>query len=301
MAEAGYFHLFANGNDSQNFIISRDDCFAAFNRVGVCAYNSGATVLCFSIEETHLHALLFGPPENCLRFKSKYEVSSKRYIAGTRGDLDGVNFHCELYPIKDRKYLMNTGTYVAVQPTKDGKQVMPFDYLWGSAPLYFRSKNVIPVWMVSDDGTISQPVKVSDLTARQKHALLATKQSSVPDDWLTCNGFLLPSNYVDVKGFENIYQTANCYRTFLSAGRNNESEIIERMASVRGITMDYVDAQKLCSDMCAAMFGKRDARSLNPPSRLKLAIELRKVHSLSRNQIAALVRLPQSEIEKFVL
>lgn len=301
MADKGYYHLFANGNDALNFIISRKDFFAAFNRVGVCAHCSGAVVVSFTIQETHLHGLLFGDRDSCYQFKDRYEISSKRYIVATRGDMDRVNFHLEMYPVDSQEYLMNLGTYCVVQPTKDGKQILPFDYLWGSGPLYFRSKNVIPVWLVSEGGSVSQPTRIGDLSVRQKASLLATKQMTVPDEWLTCNGFVLPSNYVDVARFESIYQTANCYRTFMTAGRNKEAPIIEKMSSVRGITMDYVDAHKLCADLCQTMFGKKDARSLNPPSRLKLAIELRKVHSVSRNQLAGLVRLPQSEIDKFIL
>ena len=300
MAENGYFHLFANGNDAQNFIITYDDFYAAFNRMGVCAHVSGATVVSFSVQESHIHALLFGSHEKCIRFKERYELSSKRYIVATRGNLDGVNFHCELYPVKDQDYLMNVGTYSIVQPTKDGKQIMPFDYLWGSGPLYFRGSNVIPVWLVSDKGDVSRPTRLGNLSAREKAALLFTKQP-MPDDWMICNGFLLPSNYVDVRRFESIYRTTNCYRAFLSAGRSKDTPVIEKMAAVRGITMEYVDAHKLCSEICLNKFGKRDARTLNPPDRLKLALELRRVHTLSRNQIAALVRLPQSEIDKFVL
>ncbi|MCQ2064272.1 MAG: hypothetical protein MJY66_00250 [Bacteroidaceae bacterium] len=88
-----YFHLFANGDDARNFIISETDFFAAFNRVGVCAANSEAKVVSFSIEDTHPHILLFGTEKECTKFKKAYLISTMRYIAATRGSMYDVKLN----------------------------------------------------------------------------------------------------------------------------------------------------------------------------------------------------------------
>lgn len=62
----GYFHMYANGDDAKEFVISEDDYRFQFNLVGVCAYNSGAEVLAFSIEDSHPHIFLFGTIDICL-------------------------------------------------------------------------------------------------------------------------------------------------------------------------------------------------------------------------------------------
>ena len=57
MEKKNYYHLFANGDDARDFILDEEDFFAAFNRFGVCAAATGVTVLSFSVEDSHPHAL----------------------------------------------------------------------------------------------------------------------------------------------------------------------------------------------------------------------------------------------------
>ena len=138
--------MFANGDDSRNFIISPKDFYAAFNRIGVCAANSSAQVVSFSIEDTHPHVLLFGTEHDCIKFKNAYLLSTLRYIAANRGSLYDVILNYELYPVKSEDYLRNVAVYTIIQATKDGKKVMPYDYIWGSGSLYFRTDNSHPIW-----------------------------------------------------------------------------------------------------------------------------------------------------------
>lgn len=45
----------------------------------------------------------------------------------------------------------------------------------------------------------------------------AWSRRCLPPDYLVCNGVVLPTNYVDVRRFENIYKTHNCFRTFMAS------------------------------------------------------------------------------------
>lgn len=299
METKSFYHICANGDDARDFIISRQDFFAAFNRVGVCTAMSGITLAAFNIEETHPHFLVFGTHDRAMRFKERYEISTVRYTAATRGNADGVNLHCELYAVEDRDYLMNVGTYILSQPTKDGKRVLPFDYIWGSAPLYFRGENTIPPWLIGPDGQVHAQVPLGSLSFREREALLHTR-AGIPDNWLTCNGFLLPNNYVDIRLFESIYGTHNCYRTFLSSGRNKETPIISKMAEARGVLLEDLEARKLCSEETKILFGIKDTRRLDTIQRIRLSESLRKKYKISFRQLATLTHLPESEIRKYI-
>lgn len=299
MAGFGYYHMFANGEYSRNFIIRPRDFLAAFNRIGVCAANSNAKVVAFAIEDSHPHVLLYGSEEDCIGFKMKYELSTKRYIAATRGSIDDVIFECELDYQDDPGHLKNVATYVISQPTKDGKAVMPYDYLYGTGALYFRTASAVMPWLVDEGGRVVDPEPVSSLSKRNRKSLLCSHME-VPGDWEVANGFLLPTSYVDVGLFESIYVTHNCYRVFLCSGRQRDQEILNRMASVRGISMEDMEARRICSETCMALFKKDGPRFLTPPQRLSVARTLRKNYLLSFRQIATLVRLPEIEIRSYV-
>ena len=296
-----YFHVCANGADSRNFIISEDDYYTAFNYFGVCAANTEVEVVSFSIEDSHPHALLWGTRLECSRYTVLYESLYTHYAAATRNGGADLVLRCELYPIgDDMDYLRNVAVYTIIQPTKDGKSVMPYDYLWGTGSLYFRNGFYTPVWYFDKEGTIRQPVSFISLGAREKRALLHTRNYMIPDDWLVCNGFILPENYVNIERFESIYMTFNRFRVFLSSPKSREEVMLAKMAEERGVMMEDMEARKACGDCCKRMFGTRDPRRLDPRNRLSLAQQLRSQLRLTYRQLATLVRLPETEIRTIV-
>ena len=296
-----YFHVCANGADSRNFIISEDDYYTAFNYFGVCAANTEVEVVSFSIEDCHPHALLWGTRLECSRYTVLYESLYTHYAAATRNGGADLVLRCELYPIgDDMDYLRNVAVYTIIQPTKDGKSVMPYDYLWGTGSLYFRNGFYTPVWYFDKEGTIRQPVSFISLGAREKRTLLHTRNYMIPDDWLVCNGFILPENYVNIERFESIYITFNRFRVFLSSPKSREEVMLAKMAEERGVMMEDMEARRACGDCCKRMFGTRDPRRLDPRNRLSLAQQLRSQLRLTYRQLATLVRLPETEIRAFV-
>ena len=257
--KSNFYHMFANGDDSRNFIISTKDFYAAFNRIGVCAANSSAN----------------------------------------RGSLYDVILNYELYPVKSEDYLRNVAVYTIIQATKDGKKVMPYDYIWGSGSLYFRTDNSLPIWCADENGIVQEPVPIGTLNARQKEAMLHSRKK-VPDNWLICNGFLLPQNYIDVELFESIYQTHNCYRVFLSNSKKKDDAVTTKMSKVRGMMIEDIEARKISAAVCYSLFHKHSSRWLNTNQRLELAQELRRQYYLSFRQLSTLCRLPETEIRKYV-
>lgn len=296
--EKKYFHLFANGDDAKGFIICENDFIFEFNAVAICAYESGVTVICFSLEDTHPHMLLYGTLEQCSTFLSLFETISIRHIVRTRGSLDGVSLNCELYPVETEDYLMNVAAYVIIQPTKDGKPVMYYDYKWGTGSMYFRTPDHMPIWLSDEKGSISIPKRYGDMTYREKNVV--SGKHIVPDDWLIANGLILPDNYINPASFERIYRTHNCFRTFAGAGRKQLSTVDDRMVEIRGVIMDDIEARRICTEEARLLFGTKDIRRMDLRNRYHLAKSLRQKYTITHRQLAALTRIPESELRKYI-
>ena len=298
-----YFHVCAKGADSRNFIICEADYYAAFNLIGVCAANiPQVVVVSFSVEDSHPHFLLWGTKEDCARFKALYETLYVHYAAATRKGGADLLLHCELYSIDgDENYLLNVAVYTVIQATKDGKAVMPYDYYWGTGCMVFRTGPYVPVWLFDNQGNLCRPVPFGALGIRARRALLHTRKLTIPDHWQVCNGIILPSNYVDVARFESIYGTHNRFRVFLSSPRKREEMMLARMTEQRGVSLEDLEARKVCGDVCRQLFGTRDPRRLDTRQRIRLAQQLRSRFRLTFRQLATLVRLPETEIRTFVL
>ena len=296
-----FFHVCANGADARNFIIRKNDYYAAFNLIGVCAANTHVVVVSFSIEDSHPHILLWGTKEGCSRFKVLFETLYGHYAAATRKGGADLILHGELYPIgDDYEYLRNVAVYTVIQATKDGKAVMPYDYPWGTGSLVFRKGFFVPIWCFDEKGTICQPAPFCTLGTRARRKILHTRTLSIPDHWLVCNGVILPTNYVDVARFESIYVTHNRFRVFMSSPKQREAAMLERMAEQRGVSMEDLEARKVCGDVCKQLFGTRDPRRLDTRQRIQLAQQLRQQYRLTFRQLATLVRLPETEVRSFV-
>ena len=298
--QPGYFHLLSDGELTPNFICDEEHDFpVAFNLIGVCAANTDVTILSYSIENTHLHILAYGTKENCVRFKIMYEESWAHHIGRVRGTRKKAAIEIEILRVDTEEYLLNVGTYTITQPTKDGKQVMPYDYRWGTGSLYFRSKDHRSLWCRDISGRPIPTVLAGDMSERARRVLLCSYHP-IPPHWILCNGILLPENYVDIDHFEQIYRTANRYRVFLASNSNRDQFVQAKIAMARGIRLDDAEAREKCRAITQELFGVKDIRRLNALQRITVAQRLRKVWHLNARQIASVVRLPYSEVCKYI-
>lgn len=294
-----YYHFFANGDDAKNFITGEEDFKAAFNRMAVCSYLSDVSVLAVSIEDSHPHALLWGHYNNVENFKKRYEDLSTRYISRHRGTLDGVRLHCEIYEVGDESYLMNVGMYVIVQATKDGKAVLPYDYLYGTGALYFRRPGSILPWDHDYKGHLYERKELGSFSVKEQWRICNTK-IPMPSNWVIVNGFIHPTNYIDTTRFESIYKTHNCFRAFMASGKARDEIIRKTMADIRGVTMEDMEARTICRERCNYFFGKPSTNKLTTSERLSLAQDLRRTYILSFRQISFLTKIPESELRKYI-
>lgn len=297
---SGFYHIHSSGEKASRFIISNDDFEAAFNLIGVCAAEfRQIRILAFSLEDTHLHMLAHGQKPDCEAFTNNFKRIYTRHVATQRGSIEGVDLDFNIIPINENEHLINVASYVILQPTKDGKHIMPYDYKWGTGSLYFRTGNHISIWR-NNNGKIENTKRISDLTGTERHIILHTKKDKIPGDWLVSNGILLPENYVDVKGFENIYRTHNCFRVFSAMSGSKIQEVNNRIAEYAGVNLEDNEAREKAVALCREHFGTGDARRIPPQKRLELAILLRKEYHLSTRQLATLVHLPEAEIRKYI-
>lgn len=290
-------HIFSNGSDAKDFILDEQDAMAAMNRLALCVYRTGFKCKAFNFMDTHVHIFGEGSIIETVSFMSLFEFTTILYLA-RRPDRNDARFILEKEYIEDERYRRNVAAYVAIQPTKDGKRVQFQDYKFGSSPLYFRTPEVVPVWNVRD-GKVNVPIRFDDLAVDEQRALLHSKYK-IPGDWLVVNGMVLPSNYIDIQGFESIFGSPNAYRVFTSRITEGNMEVKEHMERARGVSFEEDELRRLCSATGNALFGKKDIRALNGNQRIRLAAEVRRTTGACLSQLARRVHMPKSELEKYL-
>ena len=86
----------------------------------------------------------------------------------------------------------------------------------------------------------------------------------------------------------------------MSSGKNKYTDVLDKMASVRGIMIDDLQARTLCEATCMELFGRKGTRHITPEQRMNLARELYKKYTLSTRQLSILTKLPEEEICKYI-
>jgi len=291
------FHLFSNGAATADIFITSEDKDDALNRIAVVAYISGVEILAFDIEDTHLHIFATGKFDNILKFKFQYQKRTRDYLTRTRDDAQFMKFSMEISRIESEDYAKRAAAYVICQATKDGKKILPYDYRWSSASLYFRNHNNDQLWTLTENSESHQINEVSGLSLNYlKRRFRITFR--LPDRWKFCNGIILPSSFVNIPEFEKIFRTHNTFRVFCGGSAAHDKDTLDSMALRLGVELDEKEAKELASQYSCFLFGKRSVRTLNVMQRIELARMLRQKIGIGIPQIARRVYLPESEVRK---
>lgn len=302
MNKRTYYHIYSNGADARNLISCTRDAEVAFNRIAVCAAEfPEVEVVAANVLDTHVHILTYGTLSDSAGFKERYVYLTRHYIYHRKGPDKDDRFHMDIYEAEDDAYLKNLGAYVVIQPTKDRKKVMYYDYLYGTGSLYFRNSNVVPVWLVNEDGSVSESTRFGDIPRRDQIRILGTRIGIVPDSWQVCKDIVLPTNYINIARFENIYKTHNAFRAFSSSGGKADQEISDKMTGIRGVDLEESEAREICKNIMFKKFNVGDLRKLDGKQRMEIAWELRKSYKCGISQISRRVHLPEAELSKYLL
>lgn len=294
--EIQIIHFHSDGKLAPGLHSSKSDFAASFNRVAVCAAMFPDIIfIAFDIEDTHFHFILKCLLSRGMEMVALFAKLTHMYVS-QNGESD-IRVVFGYDPVDSEEYCRNVCAYTVIQPTKDGKPVMPFDYPWGSGPLYFRSPKAVPVWFVDKEGNVQTPVTIGSLKERVKGRMFHTHKS-LPKDWLVCNGLILPSNYIDARLFEGIFGSHNSYRYLLA--KANSDDVKRRMSRSNGVSLPDMEMRRICREKCRTIFHKENIRELNAMERLELARVVRREYLISFSQLSRLVHLPLQEVERYV-
>jgi len=287
----GYFHLCSDGALTVDLNCSEKDFVRSVNSIAVISLICEVKVLGYSVVDTHIHILMKCSEEKVMLFIESFQNRMLHF--GCR------DFVMRKIDIEDENYLKIVGIYVICQPTKDGQRIMPYDYKWSSASLYFRTIQNDLLWRLDNDGNRLETKKVSQLTVRQRAMLINTKQS-IPGEWEVCmqNGIIIPSSFVAIDELESIYKTHNAFRVFMGTDKRRDEIINNKMADVRGISLNENESRLIARKICEEMFSTPDIRSLDTVKRVKLARSLREKYRIGFSQLSRRVYLPEDELKK---
>lgn len=280
------YHVCTKGLTKGLWFYDNQDFISGMNAVPVCGVLTGADVWCFCLMDNHVHFILRGDEEQCIRFIREFKRLRSRQLAMRYGcDRTIVGADISLNVIGDENYLRKAVAYVLRNPMAAGIAVLPTDYKWSSAGVYFSG------WR----SLAGDYCRLGDMSDMKKRKLFKTRVH-LPDDYLVDNsGVIFPGSYVDCQSVERLFNSPRKLLYYLSSTNDMEIELdCGILQKAR-----YKDSELMASleNLCLEKFRGRKYSSLKIEDRYMLARELRKRYGVSPKQIARVAELDYERLK----
>ena len=285
----GYYHICSDGNYSAILFRNEPDFKAAMNRIAVCTLRFDIAILAFVLMDNHFHFVVHCTSDDtCRAYVNEFKRLTGKYNYDTYGESATLSrLPVKVIPVNDADYLRTLIGYVVKNPTK-ARIGMFYDYPWGTGGLYFRKTMVSSIYPSMRLGSLH------DCDVRR----ICKSRVKLPPGWIIADGIILPENYVDIDAVENLFKSTRSYMYFLSM--NKDTDIERDMGDWAEVCMNDSELRAERILLCRDLFGTTSLRKVPAPDRLKLARRLRRKFGCSKKQLARIVQLPLSTIERFL-
>lgn len=281
-----YWHLYSDGKRADVPFGTDQLKVFAVNSIAICASSAGAVVLCFDVNDTHLHIVIFATDVVARRFRDKLLVRlSRHYTVNACSELLGDGFFLACDRIIKRDDVLTRIIYT-FRNCLDFYNKVPWDYGWGVGNLYFSErKDRVP------------GRRLSEISRRAQIALLHT-QALLPQDWeYNTDGMLLPSSFVDYRHVEQLFGTPRAFLAFLFVRKEDEQHMKQEFSSRYIRERSIQEMRDRGNSLCNSNFGK-SLRAVPFESRLKIAASMLKEGSGSKTEgFAKALYLKREDIE----
>lgn len=191
------YHFCTNGLRKGLVFSSDKDYIYGMNSIALCKIKfQDVKVMAFCLMNNHVHFILDCEEKDGIMFLKHYKSLVGAYLKRTYGNernLAGADIGYKAMTSPD--YIVKAIAYVLRNPLSAGVQVIPSEYRWSSAQLYFGSRAFCQAGQIRISGLSQTRIKV-----------LTKSHCSFPPEWhIDVNGMIFPGDYTDYKAVEAIY------------------------------------------------------------------------------------------------
>ena len=284
-----YYHIYSDGKKADIPFGTDELKIFAVNSIAIVAYQTGVVVLCYEINETHLHIVVWATPEAAGQFRTGLALRIVRHYGRFgRKALLGSGFFLACDRIDDRDDLLRKIIYT-FRNCLDFYRKTPWNYRWGVGDLYFgERKGSIPSY------------RIGDLSQRAQMTLFHT-YLALPPDWRYDNdGMILPRCFVDYEHVERLFVTPRAFLAFLFVKKEDEQQMQFQFSNRYIQERNLQEIRIRGNGLCNSYFGK-SLRKASVEERIKVAAKILKEGSGVKGEGLAKALYLQSDDLKLLL
>ena len=288
-ASPHYYHCATKGFDHSVLFADVREFIAGMNRIGICLARLHEVipflVIAFCLMDNHVHFILYGTREDCLKWMSLYHRLTMIWQKHHRdGEPVDEPWEYDAWQIYDSEDLKEKIAYVLRNPTVARMGFVPNGYRWSSASLLFSDVNAQK----------ANSRLMGTLSTYESRNLFGTRLT-LPEDWIVMpDGMIWPGCYTDYQRVERLFSHPRNY--LFSLNQNVETAINQQMYQ-ETITLPDQDVYQMAKALSTELFGKADVAVLDLESRIQLTRQLKKKSGSSLKQLARIVHVSLKDLK----
>ena len=206
-----YWHVYTDGTKMQNIFCCKGDFKAGMWCLATSLHLSKEVrALTFELMTNHVHLILAGHRENCVRAFDLFEARLKMAFPKRQRAIDWSQFKMNILPIESLQSLRNEIIYANRNAYVANPSYTPYAYPWGGGSAYFCP------WL---DLLNTSPL--GELPILTQRSLLHTKNIASLADLREVGSMPFIPSFCDIKLGESMFRDARSY--FNSLTRNAEA------------------------------------------------------------------------------
>ena len=292
MGYSHYFHCATKGLQDDILFPSTRAFIAGMNRIGVtylqAKQNNPVIIIAFCLMDNHVHFILYGTYESCLKFMCKYRILTEMWFAYHPDEGRGKKkWDIGIWRINDQESLIEKIAYVLRNPTAAGMPVAPYGYRWSSANLMF-----------TENSFKTQDKKHSRDISLTKNRKLFNTKTRIPKDWmLDSSGMIWPGCYTDYERTQRLFKTVSSFN--FEMNRKIEDQVNAEMLA-DSISLPDSDILEKAEKLSSSLFDTGRIKELSVPQRTQLAKILKKETGALSKQLSRIVGIRQDLLKELI-
>ncbi len=244
-------------------------------------------VVTFELMSDHIHLIMRGQRGICLELLSIFRKKLRVFMAHRGRNIDWSGFKCnDPIEITSLEMLRNEIVYVNRNGYVADNTETPYSYKWGCGYLYYGIAGQLTAGATG----------VSTLTYRQKRKMFRADKVSLPESFITADGYVLPQSFCNIRLGMSIFRDAHHYFNKLTKASEAYSESAARLGDK--IFLTDGDLYAAAVDKCRKSYGTDSPNMLQPAQKLDLAKILHKQYNASNGQLRRILKLDAAIIDE---
>ena len=247
--------------------------------------SKGVRALTFELMTNHVHLILAGHRENCVKAFDLFAVRLKMAFPKRQRAIDWSQFKMDILPIESLQSLRNEIIYANRNAYVANPAYTPYSYLWGGGCAYFCP------WIEFLNTSL-----LGELPILDQRALLHTKNIASLADLREVNSMPFIPSFCDVKLGESMFRDARSY--FNSLTRNSEAFSLIAARLKDSIFLTDEELYTLLCSYIKKEYLVKTAAELTVQQRIDTARYMHFNYNASNQQLRRMLRIDNAILEE---